>query len=121
MKKINAVSDKENIQRGEFISADLLWRASRWLRSKKVELRSLDLDPSPEELLGFAILVSRRRKKLTRLQFVERIGCSLEELLALEAGVLPMDFAAKYLSAIMNELEMKSTLYQTFQHRFKLA
>ena len=105
MKKSNVSSDKRKSGDG-FLPAETIWRAAQMIYQKGKEIPPIDAEPAPLEILGLAIGVLRRRNHISRLQFVRKIGCSMEELLALEAGLLPAGELAKYLQLILKEINM---------------
>jgi len=105
LKKTNACSDKKNSGEG-FLPAETLWRAAQMICQKGKEIPPIDAEPAPLEILGLAIGILRRRRHTSRLQFAQKIGCSMEELLALEAGLLPAGELTKYLPLILKEINM---------------
>ncbi len=120
MKKTNASSDKKN--NGEnFLPAETLWRAAQMIRQKGVEVSPIDAEPAPLELLGLAIGILRKRKHISRKNFARKIGCSVEELLALETGLLPAGDIAKYLPLIVHEINVPEKFIQPFLRDFKFA
>jgi hypothetical protein len=120
LKKIDASSDKNNNGEG-FLPAETLWRAAQMIRQKGMKVSPIEAESTPLEMLGLTIGILRRRKHISRLQFVQRIGCSVEELLALEAGLLPAREMAKYLPLIIKEIEVPGKILQPFSHHIKLA
>ncbi len=113
MKKINASSDKK-ISGEEFLPSETLWRAAQLIRTSGVTISPLEAEPTPQEMLGFTIGILRRQKHISHKQFAQRIGCSLEELLALEVGLLPMDKLQKYLPLILKEIKLPMNFKQLF-------
>ena len=120
MKKINASSDKNNSGE-DFLPAETLWRAAQMISQKGMEVPPIDSEPTPLEMLGLTIGIVRRRKHISRSQFAQKIGCSVEEILALEAGLLTINDLAKYLPLIMNEIEVPRKFLQPFFSNIKLA
>jgi len=120
LKKINASSDKKNSGEG-FLPAETLWRAAQMICQKGVEVPPIDAEPAPLEMLGLTIGILRRRKHISRSQFAQKIDCSVEELLALEAGLLPASELAKYLPLILKETEMSEIALQPFFRNIKFA
>lgn len=104
MKKIIAGSDQT--LKGRFLPAETLWNAAQMVRRKGV----VDLQPTgelkPHEILGLAIGIVRRRKKITLNELANKTGFSIEELLAFEAGLLPGRELIKYLPAILREVKI---------------
>lgn len=88
MKKINASSDKK-ISGEEFLPSETLWRAAQLICTSGVTISPLEAEPTPQEMLGFTIGILRRQKHISHKQFAQRIGCSLEELLAFGGGSAP--------------------------------
>jgi len=119
LKKINTSLDKKN--RENFLPAETLWRAAQMIRQKGMEVLPIDSKPTPLEMLGLTIGILRRRKHISRSQFAHRIGCSVEELLVLEAGLLPAIDLAKYLPLIINEIEVPNKILQPFLRNIKTA
>jgi len=119
LKKINASSDKKN--RENFLPAETLWRAAQMIRQQGMEVSPIDAEPTPLEMLGLTIGILRRRKHISRSQFAQKIGCSMEELLVLEAGLLPARDLAKYLPLIINEIEVPNKILQPFFRNIKTA
>ena len=120
MKKIHASSDKRS--KGEvLLPAEILWRAAQLIRQGGTKLPPFDAEPTPEEMLGLTIGILRRRKHISKSQFAQKIGCSMEELLALEAGGLPLAIVQKYLPQMMRELEIPSNFLYPFLNRLKFA
>jgi DNA-binding transcriptional regulator YiaG len=120
LKKINASSDKNNSGEG-FLPAETLWRAAQMICQKGMEVPPIDAEPAPLEMLGLTIGILRRRKHISRLEFAQNIGCSVEELLALEAGLLPASDIAKYLPLIINEIEVPKIFLQPISRNIKFA
>lgn len=120
LKKIYASSDKKSM--GEaLLPAEILWRAAQLIRQGGTQLPPFDAEPAPEEMLGLTIGILRRRKHISKSQLAQTVGCSMEELLALEAGGLPLAVAQKYLPQIMRELEIPSKFLTPFLNRLKFA
>jgi DNA-binding transcriptional regulator YiaG len=109
LKKTNASSDKKNNGEG-FLPAEILWRAAQMICQKDKEVLPIDAEPAPLEMLGLTIGILRRRKHISRSKFAQKIGCSVEELLALEVGLLPEGVLAKYLPLILKEINIPRTL-----------
>lgn len=108
MKKINASSDKNN--RDNFLPAETLWRTAQMTRQKGMEVSPLDAEPVPLEMLGLAIGILRRRKHISHLEFAKKIDISVEELLALEKGLLPAGELVKYLPSIIQQIKIPGDL-----------
>lgn|GEM_PF-5097884 len=120
MKKINTSADKKNSGEG-FLPAETLWRAAQMICQQGMEVSPIDAEPAPQEMLGLTIGILRRRKHISRSQFAQGIGCSMEELLVLEAGLLPASELAKYLPLILKEIEMPEKSMQWFLRNARLA
>jgi hypothetical protein len=120
LKKINASSDKKN-RVNNIIPVETLWRAAQIFRQQGMEVSQIDAEPTPLEMLGLTIGILRRRKRISRLEFAQKIGCSVEELLALEAGLLPAGDFAKYLPLIINEVKIPRDLIQPILSNIKFA
>lgn len=103
MKKINASSEK--LEEG-FLPAETLWKAALIVRRKATGHLQLKAEPKPHELLGLTIGMVRRRKDLSLEELAEKTGFSVEELLAFEAGLLPVGEFIKYLPAILREVKI---------------
>lgn len=99
----------------------LLWRAAQKIRENGVELPPLEAESTAEEILGAAVGVLRRRRNLTRAEFARRIGCTVEELLALEIGLLPPNLVKKYLSLIAREIGEDLTVAPSPEGHLKFA
>lgn len=100
---------------------ETLWKAARWIREEKVFLSLMDSEPTTEEVLGLIISISRRQKKISHIQLTRKIGCSLDELMALEAGALPREISRKYFGKICHVLNMKPSEYPILFDHFKSA
>ncbi len=120
MKKINASSDP-NSKNKNFLPSEILWRAAQMIHENGMEVSSIEAEPEPLEMLGLTIGILRRRKHISRSQFAQKIGCSVEELLALEAGLLPGRELEKYLPLILKETEMSEIFQQPFFSNIKFA
>jgi hypothetical protein len=120
LKKINASSDSNN-EDENFLPSEILWRAAQMIFEKGVEVPPIDSEPAPLEMLGLTIGILRRRKHISRSQFINKIGCSVEELLALEAGLLPASDLIKYLPLILKEIEVPEISLQPFFPNIKFA
>jgi DNA-binding transcriptional regulator YiaG len=103
------------------IPAETLWRAAQMIRQQGIEVLSIEAEPTPLEMLGLTIGILRRRKRISRLDFAQKIGCSVEELLALEAGLLPASHLAKYLPLIINEVKIPEDLILPIFRKIKFA
>jgi DNA-binding transcriptional regulator YiaG len=120
LKKIHASSDTKYTGE-DLLPAETLWRAAQLIRQGGTKLLPIDAKPAPEEMLGLTIGILRRRKHISKLQFAQTIGCSLEELLALEAGGLPLAVVQKYLPQIIRELEVSSAFLHPLLNCLKFA
>jgi hypothetical protein len=120
LKNIFASSDKRNMMKNN-IPVEVLWRAAQMIRQKGMEVSPLDAEPAPLEMLGLSIGILRRRKRISRLEFSQKIGCSVEELLALEMGRLPVGDLAKYLPLIVREIKIPGYLLQPILGNMKLV
>jgi DNA-binding transcriptional regulator YiaG len=120
LKNTHASSDKRSTGE-DLLPAETLWRAAQLIRQGGITLLPIDAEPVPEEMLGLTIGILRRQKHISKSQFAQAIGCSMEELLALEAGGLPLAAAQKYLPQIMRALEVPSTFLSQLFNRLKFA
>lgn len=120
MKKIHASSDKR-LEEEILLPAEILWRAAQLISQGGTKLPPFDAEPTPEEMLGLTIGILRRRKHISKPQLAQTVGCSMEELLALEAGGLPLAIVQKYLPQMMCELEISSKFLYQFLNRLKFA
>ncbi len=120
MKKINASSD-HNSKNENFLPSELLWRAAQMIHENGMEVSSIGAEPTPLEMIGLTIGILRRRKHISRIEFAQRIGCSVEELLVLEVGLLPAKDLEKYLPLILRETEMSEISKHPFFINIKLA
>lgn len=114
-----ASSDKKN--RAGLLPAAVVWRASQLARPIQDQSRSAETEPEPLESIGLTIGILRRKERLSHSQFAEKIGCSVEELLVLEAGLLPDDKLAKYLPAVLREIGDERNVIQMFLNQIKFA
>ncbi len=120
MKKINASSDDNN-ENKNFLPSEILWRTVQMTHDNGMEVPGIEAEPAPLEMLGLTIGILRRRKHISRSQFAQKISCSVEELLALEAGLLPPRELVKYLPLILKETEMSEISKQPFFSKIKFA
>lgn len=114
-----ASSDKKN--RAGLLPAAVIWRASQLARPIQVNSRPAETEPEPLELIGLTIGIIRRRKRLSHSEFSLKIGCSVEELLVLEAGLLPDEKLAKYLPAVIREIGDERNVIQMLVNQIKFA
>lgn len=120
MKKQLASSAK-NVEEKNYLPSELLWRAADLISQKGTEIPPIEAEPAPQEMLGLAIGILRRRKHISRFQLAQRMGCTVEELLALETGLLPASEYMKYLPLILQVLEMPEKSLQPFLAKIKYA
>jgi DNA-binding XRE family transcriptional regulator len=120
LKKIDASSDKKNIGE-EFLPAESLWRAAQMIRQNGLEVPPIDAEPTPLEMLGLTIGILRRRKHISRLQLAKKIGCSVEDILALEAGLLPIEYLKRYLPRVSREVGLRESPLQPLFRNIKFA
>lgn len=113
MKRRPASSDKE-IEEKNYLSSETLWRAAELICLKGMDVPAIDAEPMPQEMLGLAIGILRRRKHISRVQLAQRLGCTVEELLALETGLLPVKDVGKYLPLILECIGMPEKSLQPF-------
>ncbi len=119
MKKLFASSDKE---KGEgLLPAAVVWGASQLASPVQDRLHSTKTEPEPVEMIGLTIGILRRRKRFSHAQFAQRIGCSVEEMLALEAGLLPEETLVRLLPAILREVGNNPQVIQVFVNQIKFA
>ena len=121
MRKTNASSDKKKNKGEGFLPADVIWRAAQMICQNGVEGSPIDAEPTPEEMLGLTIGILRRRKHISHQKFARLIGCSVEELLALEAGLFSTNLMNKYLPAIAREVSIDIDSLQPLARRIKIA
>lgn len=103
---INSVFSFNRKFKKGFLPGETIRRAAALVYEKGVSIPPIDAEPTPLGALGMAIGLLRRRKNITHAQFARKIGCTIEELLALESGMLPADDYKKYLSAIQREIDI---------------
>jgi DNA-binding transcriptional regulator YiaG len=118
LNKTNASSDKKINGEG-FLPAETLWRAAQMICQKGMEVPPINAEPAPMEMIGLTIGILRRRKHISRSRFAQKIGCSMEELLALEAGLLSASEFAKYLPLILKQTEISELLLQPYFRSMK--
>lgn len=106
MKKTNKLMD-EHVE-NRFLPAEVLWNASKLrFQASKDDLKlSCDDELDPQELLSITIGVLRRQKGISVAQLSKKVGCTLEELLALESGILPLGRFSKFLPALLKEIDV---------------
>lgn len=119
MKKINASSD--GIKTNDFLPAETLWRAAQIAREQRTKTLSTNTEPVPLEMLGLTIGILRRRKHISRLEFAQMIDCPVEELLALEMGLLPAHELVKYLPSIAKQIKIPGDLINPIYPNKKFA
>lgn len=120
MKKPHDGSDKK-IMRTNYLPSELLWRAAQLISQKGMGVPWIDAEPAPQEILGLVIGILRRRKRISRFHLAQGIGCTVEELLALETGLLPASDFEKYLPLILHTIEMPEKPLQPFLINTKIA
>ena len=84
--------------------AQKLIRAAEMSGKKGAQTRQIGEVPTPAEQLGLALGVLRRRKKISVDELANRAGCSPEALIALEAGLLPVDVTGKVLPGVVKAM-----------------
>ncbi|MBI3175255.1 MAG: hypothetical protein HYZ25_16130 [Chloroflexi bacterium] len=114
-----ASSDKNNGV--GLLPAAVVWRASQLARQIQDQSHSTETEPEPLELIGLTIGILRRRKRLSHLQFATKIGCSVEELLVLESGLLSDEKLVKYLPAVICEIGDERNIIQMLVSQIKFA
>lgn len=119
MKKINASSDKK-LEEG-FLPAETLWKAAQIVRQKGATNLQLLTEPKPHELLGLTIGMARRRRHINLNELANKTGFSVEELLAFEAGLLPVKEMIKYLPAILREVKIPRKSIQPLLQKIRTA
>ncbi len=119
MKKINASSDIK-LEEG-FQSAETLWKAAQIVRQKGVLDLQLTAEPKPHEILGLTIGMVRRRRQITLNELANKTGFSVEELLAFEAGLLPVKEMIKYLPSILREVKIPKRSIQPLLQKIRAA
>lgn len=119
MKKINASSDNK-LEEG-FLPAETLWKAAKLVRQKRAVNLQLIAEPKPHELLGLTIGMVRRRQYIALNELANKTGFSIEELLAFEAGLLPVEELIKYLPAILREVKISNKSIQPLLQKIKAA
>ncbi len=120
MKKHPASSAKK-VEEKNYLPSDIVWRAAELICQKGTEIPPIEVEPAPQETLGLALGIVRRRKHISRFQVAQRIGCTVEELLALETGLLPASDYIKYLPLILQMLEIPEKSLQPFLAKIKYA
>ena len=120
MRKNNASSDK-NAMETNYLPSETLWRAAEIIAQRGKSVSPIEAEPAPQEMLGLAIGILRRRKHISRMQLAQGIGCTVEELVALETGLLPRSDYLKYLPLILNEIGLPDRSLQPFLAKIKFA
>ena len=120
MKKLNASSDKRK-KETNYLPSETLWRATQLIIHKEKQTPSIDAEPPPQMMLGLAIGILRRQRHIPRLQLAQRIGCPLEEVVALETGLLSRSEYLKYLPLILNEIGLPENFLQPYLAKIKFA
>ena len=118
LRKKNASSDTKK-RRERFLPAETLWRVAHRFPKNRDETPRSGSEPTPEEMLGLTIGILRRRQNISRPNLAQSIGCSVEELLALEAGLLPKNRMLKYLPVIAHEIGIDLTSLQPQRRQMK--
>lgn len=113
MKKILANSDEGNTEDG-FLPSDKLWLTVQMARKKEVEIPLITASSGAPEMLGLIISILRRRKHISRQRFAQKLGCSVEEILALEGGLLPAKDIARYLPLIIKKIKVPKKILQPY-------
>lgn len=113
MKKTNASSDS-NMNKRNHLPSEILWRAAQLINHKSKEVSPIDAEPAPQEMLGLAIGILRRRKRISQYELAQRIGCTVEEVVALETGLLPVSDYKKYLPLILRAIRLSRKSLQPF-------
>jgi len=121
LRKTSASSDMKKNKGEGFLPAEVIWRAAQMFCQNGVEVSPIDAEPTPEEMLGLTIGILRRHKHISHEKFARSIGCSVEELLALEAGLLPKKVILKYLPAIAHATGVNLGSLQPLARRIKIA
>lgn len=119
MKKLNASSDNR-LEVG-FLPAETLWKTAQIIRHKAELDLQLNAEPKPHELLGLTIGMLRRRKRISLNELVDKTGFNIEELLAFEAGLLPVKEIIKYLPAILREVKIPRKSIQPLLQKIRAA
>lgn len=119
MKKIIASSDQKLDER--FLPAETLWKAAQIVRQKGAFDLQLTAEPKPHEILGLTIGMVRRRRQITLHELATKTGCSIEELLAFESGLLPIKEMIKYLPAILREVKIPKRSIQPLLQKIRAA
>lgn len=119
--KTQPASLQKKVEEKNCLPSELLWRAAELICRKNTEIPPSEADPTPYEMLGLAIGILRRKKQISRFQFAQRIGCTVEEVLALETGLLPASDYGKYLPLILQIIELPEKSLQPFLTNIKFA
>lgn len=101
------------------MSGETIRRAADIVSQKNVPVHLFDAEPTPLGALGMAIGLLRRKKHITHSQFAQNIGCTVEELLALENGLLPAADYINYLPLIHQEINIPESILQAFTRSIK--
>jgi len=120
LKKLHASSDKNNTETN-YLPSETLWRATQLITQKGIDVLPIDAEPAPQEMLGLAIGILRRRKHISRIQLAQSIGCTVDKLLALETGLLPASDFVQYLPLILHEIGIPEKSLQPFLINIKIA
>lgn len=116
VKIFNRMYRKRKIKEENFLLGETIRRAAQLISQKGTQVPPMDQESTPLETLGILIGLLRRRKHISHLQFAQNIGCSMEELLALEAGLLPAPDFVKYLPLILREINIPKDILQSLIH-----
>lgn len=104
-----------------YLPSELLWRAAQLTSQKGMKVPRINTEPAPQEMLGLAIGILRRRKHISRFYLAQKIGCTAEELLAFEIGLLPVSEFAKYLPLILRVMGMPEKPLHSYLNKIKYA
>lgn len=103
------------------LPAKTLWQTANFIKDTGIQIQPLEAELTPLEILGITIGILRRRKNFSRILFAQRVGCPVEELIALEMGLLPLQKILKYLPKISQGIDVPERSLQTFIRNLKFA
>lgn len=104
-----------------YLSSEILWGAAQLIDQEGLQVSQINAESAPQEMLGLAIGILRRRKQISRFHLAQSIGCTVDELVALETGWLPRSEYVKYLPLILSVIGLPEQSLQPFLTQIKYA
>lgn len=105
MKKMWAATKNKAADAG-LLPPEILWRTAQLIKKYELEYSKTDFPSKELEDLGLIIGVLRRRKNITKDELSKKIGCSMEEIIALEMGLMPLEILNQYMPVIRKEINL---------------